>query len=75
MHILMLNEMEVQRLLDLDALLDALAEGIQGTEFRPCHCPETQRGLRSQHRVSAYHADLSPWPRSERQIDLRLSWQ
>ena len=26
MHILMLNEMEVQRLLDLDALLDALAE-------------------------------------------------
>jgi len=29
MHILMLNEMEVQRLLDLDALLDALAE-----EFR-----------------------------------------
>jgi alanine dehydrogenase len=29
MHILMLNETEVQRLLDLDALLDALAEGFK----------------------------------------------
>src|SRR5438876_2075663 len=29
MHILMINETEVQRLLDLDALLDALAEGFR----------------------------------------------
>src|SRR5437773_9936055 len=29
MHILMLNETEVQRLLDLDALLDALSEGFR----------------------------------------------